>query len=536
MKRIIESLEELHEISEAYSLTNETIEKTLVEAKSAKVCIPIIGKFSSGKSALLNTVLGYSIKLLKEDITPETAVPAEITYSFDCDSVYIEKNDGSCESITIDAYKQLDADANIVKKTRLNLKNSFLGKIPDVMLVDMPGFESGYDVHNKAIDNYLPQSLAYIIAFPADDMIVRSSVGDILKELCLHDMPLCIVITKYDKRNDDYDDTLTALKESLKRYIGDREVTYCTTSSFSGDAEELKDFLEGIQERSQEILAKEYRTAVLAEADRIENSLRTRLKKSEMSESELEEAKDKLNKQLDALNNRFSQEKEDFDLQLSECIEEIKGDVQIALETEESTFVTMAMNSQSINERINTVVRNAVTVSIKRRFIPMVEKYLKRVSNCISGETIDDVHIPFNFNVEKVSNGMLSTAVAGVSAAILVGPIFGAIVTGIVALINKFRGDKKREEIKSQIREKLNSEVYPQVLREVGSSIEAVITKQIKLINTSIEEEITIQRSTLNKELEDTTQKWNEEKATKEKLQTDIKKDLEKIRLIREAV
>lgn len=93
------------------------------------------------------------------------------------------------------------------------------------MLVDMPGFESGFEIHNKAIDDYLPQSLAYIVTFPADDMIVRSSIGEILKELCLHDMPLCIVITKYDKANDDFELVFEKMKESLRRYVGDRKLS-----------------------------------------------------------------------------------------------------------------------------------------------------------------------------------------------------------------------------------------------------------------------------------------------------------------------
>lgn len=85
-------------------------------------------------------------------------------------------------------------------------------------------------------------------------MIVRSSVGNILKELCLHDMPLCVVITKYDKCNDDFEVTFEKMKESLKRSVGNREIRYCKTSSFTGDAKELEEFLKEIQERSQEIV------------------------------------------------------------------------------------------------------------------------------------------------------------------------------------------------------------------------------------------------------------------------------------------
>ena len=185
MEKIIKALTELQKINNVYSLSNGTVDKLLKDTENAKVYTPVIGKFSSGKSALLNTLLGYSRKILKEDITPETAVPAEISYSPGEDHIYVVHNDGECKKISISDYRQLDVDANIVRCTRLNLKNSFLEKIPDVMLVDMPGFESGFEVHNKAIDNYLPLSLAYIITFPADDMIVRSSVGNILKELCL---------------------------------------------------------------------------------------------------------------------------------------------------------------------------------------------------------------------------------------------------------------------------------------------------------------------------------------------------------------
>lgn len=536
MERIIKALDELHKINSAYSLPNETVESLMKKTETAKVCTPIIGKFSSGKSALLNTLLGYSKKILKEDITPETAVPAEISYSTDEDSVYVVQNDGTYKNISVSEYREIDVDANTVYCTRLNLRNNFLKEIPDVMLVDMPGFESGFEVHNKAIDNYLPLSLAYIIAFPADDMIVRSSVGNILKELCLHDMPICVAITKYDKRNDDFEQTFSALKESLKRFIGDREVTYCITSSYSGDAEELEEFLRGIQERSQEILAHKFRNAVLAVADTIENYLRTTLKSSEMSESELVEQKEKLSKQLDSLNNQFSKEKDNFDLQISECVEEVKADVQMALEAEESSFIAMAMNNQSINERVNMVVRNAVTTSVKKRFIPKVEKYLKRVANCINGETVSDIHIPFNFNVEDAGKGVVSTTVAAVAAIILAGPLIGGIIAGLIAFVNKIKVDKKREELKNQIRMKLNSEVYPQVLREVRNGIEIAITKQIKLINNSIEEEIIVQRSTLEKAMEDVRKRMTDEKERKENLAIDIKADLEKIEIIRSEI
>lgn len=529
MKEINAALEELKNINASYGIDIDGISRLQAEMSAAKVCTPIIGKFSSGKSALVNTLLGYSKRILREDITPETAIPAEIVYTDSEDSITVIKNDGTYKQLNVDEYRTYEADANTVKSARIELRNSFLEKIPDVMIVDMPGFESGFELHNKAIDNYLPQSLAYIIAIPADDMIVRSSVGNILKELCLHDMPLCVVITKYDKRNDDFEVTFQKMKESLKRFVGDREITYCKTSSFTGEAEELEEFLIKIQDESQDILALKYKKQAFSLVENTRNYLITTLKGSNLSESELDEKEEKLQRQKSSLEGKFSKEKEDFDAEVEDCIEEIKSDVQSALKAEESTFVAMILNNQKINEQLNSVVRNAVTVSIKKRFIPRVEKYLKRIEKVFKSESVGDINFSFVFDTYKISKGMTSCIVAGVATALVSGLGLLGLLTGF--LVKKIN-DKRREKAKQEISEKLNTEVFPQVLREVGENIEMKITKQVKLVNTSIEEDFSNQRETLEKAMADLRQQMKDEKTKKENLAVDINEDLERIERI----
>lgn len=533
MEKVVSALEEIKSINNAYGISIDGICKLQAEISEAKVCMPIIGRFSSGKSALVNTILGYSKKIFREDITPETAVPAEIVYTDTEELAAVIGNDGTCRTMSIEDYRGYEADASTVKHTRIQLRNHFLEKIPDVMLVDMPGFESGYEVHNKAIDHYLPQSLAYLVAFPADDMIVRSSVGNILKELCLHEMPLCVVITKYDKKNDEFDITFAKMKESLKRFVGDREIRYCWTSSFTGDAEEVEVFLAEIQEKSQDILAGKYRKLLMPILENTQNYLKTELNGSQLSESELDEKEERLHKQLASLGSKFSKEQEDFNLEIAECVQEIKSDVQSAMEAEESSLVAMAMNHQGINEHLNAVVRKAVTISVKKRFLPKVEKYLRRVDKAINGESLGDVHISCSFDVEKLNQDIVGNAVAVAAAALVGGPIVGiiaGIVTGMVALLS---GNRKREEAREKIRQKLRGEVFPQVLREVGINMEMEITKQIKLVNATMEEELTTQKNTLEKAVSDIRQQMNEEETKKENLAIDIKADLERVEEIK---
>lgn len=532
MERIVRILEEIQKVNNAYNLSSDTIDKICSEMAGMKVCTPVIGKFSSGKSALINTVLGYSRKILKEDITPETAIPTEIVYSASKDEVTIIDNNGSCETLDLNEFRGFEADASTVKCARIYLRNKVLQQIQDVMIVDMPGFESGFEIHNKAIDEYLPRSLAYIVTFPADDMIVRSSVGNILKELCLNDMPLCVVITKYDKHNDDFEITFEKMKENLKRFIGEREVYYCITSSRDGDAQDLIAFLQDIQNHSQQILEKYFTAPTLNILANTENYLKTMLTNSKLSESELNEQEDRLHKQFETLTSKFAKEQENFNTETQACIEEIKGDVQSVLESEESTLVAMIMNGQEIKEHLNNLIRNTVTKSIKERFSPKVEKYLKKVANCINSESIGSVNIAFCYDMEKINKGMTSSIVAVVAGVLLGIPILGIVA----AIIMKVCGDKKREEAKRNIRMKLQSEVFPQVLSQVGNGIEQAITEQVKLVNTSIEEEVNNQKVTLDKAMADVRAKLDDEKSKKENLAVDIKADLDKINELRECL
>jgi hypothetical protein len=540
MEKIIAALTELEQINQKYERSNDDIAKLQEEMADAKVCTPVIGKFSSGKSALVNTVLGYSRKILKEDITPETAIPAEIVYTNADEQAEIMKNDGTYERLSIEEYRNYAVDATTAKHVRIQLRNDFLSEIPDVMLVDMPGFESGFEIHNKAIDNYLPQSLAYIVTFPADDLIVRSSVGDILKELRLSDMELCVVITKYDKSNDDFEVTFEKMKESLKRYVGNRQIRYCRTSSFTGDAREFEDFLKEIQEKSKDILARKYKKMAMSEAGNIEVYLKTVLNGSQLSESQLDEQEEKLQRQLSALDSKFTKEKNDFAIEISDCIEEIKSDVQSAMEAEEPTLVTMALNNQSINERLNSVIRNTVTVSVKKHFIPKVEKYLKRVDKTISGEMIGDVHISFAYDAEQMNKDMTGNIVA-VAAAALLSEILAPPLGIIAGIIIKFAGkklaeDKKRENAKQEIRQKLRREVFPQVLNEVGNGIEKAVMKETEHVNISIEEEMNRQRENLEGAMSDLRQKIQEEKDEKQNQMLQIQADLERIEEIKDGL
>lgn len=514
MEQVTSALTQIKEINNAYDLPVDNIEKLEGEIAEAKVCTPVIGMFSSGKSRLINIMLGYPKKILKEGINPMTYVPTEIIYTNGEDKVSVYDNNGLVKVISIEDYRNIKPGAIDVNKVRIELHNTtFLERIPDVMLVDMPGFGSGLKFHDRAIDDYQANSLAYIIAFPADDLVLYDSVGTIIKELCLHDMPICVVITKYDKKNSGYKESYEKLKMDITKCLGGREVDFCETYSFSNDAEELEVFLEGIQKKSQEILENKYKKSVLPIIEITENYLKTILNGSSLTESELAGKKESLEKEASEIGDKITNKQNDFDKEVKQCIEEIKGDVKVALEAEESFIVNLVLDKKEINEPLKAIVRKAITESIKKRFVPRLDKYIKDINKIIDSEKLGDVGaIPFHFDLNSIKNGILSNVLVGI-AAFFLGPLFGGILTAIYIWWNK---NAWREKARQEIEQKLRTEAYPYIIRVIDEKLHIAIQDRVKLVNDTIENDFKRHKESLEKAIDDLNREINNEKLSKE--------------------
>ena len=526
MEQIRQFLEILRDINQKNGLSNDTIDNIMNETKETAVCTPIIGGFSTGKSALINALVKIpGMRLLKEDITPETAVPAELLYSQTERAVVSYKNGTETELSPVAAAK-METPANEIDHIRFCLNHDFLASIPDVMIVDMPGFDSGFEIHNKAIDMYLPRSMAYIIAIPAENMVLTSSIGNILHELSLNDMPICVAITKCDKDNvtDDFDEKLAQLRQSLAKYVGNREIPVFRTSSREGDVDELRSFLiKDIQTKSEIILANSFKAKVQSQIAITNSFLDTRLQNMNLSESELDEERDRLISKFNNFDKAYRDAKLDFEDRLYECRKKIVADVDTALRDQEETYIAHIMNKQDFKSSINTTVRSAATTSIRANLIPLIESYLHRVSKMLNDCEIDDFIIPeITVNLNK---GKAGTVVTSILATLLIP--FGLIIGPILSFV---MGNKRREKIKQEIRQKLESDVYPQVMSAFKNNLEATINKQIADIYKAIEENIALQRETYEKAIDENKAQSEAENAQKQSTIADITGDIKRLK------
>ncbi|MDR1916109.1 MAG: dynamin family protein [Synergistaceae bacterium] len=588
MAEIKQILDELEAINERYKMDNDSIIEYLDGMDEELLCVPIIGAFSSGKSAAINTLLGYSQKILKENITPETAVPTEIQYRFrpeSADDIYIYYTDAPKEHEIIgkDEYlktKRDNLDYSKVANIRLSLEHKFFAEIRHIMLVDMPGFGSGDDVHDKAINDYVDNSMAYIIAFPANDMTMRDGVGDILRELCVLDKPICVMITKIDQAppQKEFDAAFAQLQKNLAKYIGNREIKGLMTSSKQGKIDDLKNYLRELEVKSEELLFKQkFLPFFEKEANKTLAYLRALLEKSGLSESELKEQEERLNADMERLMSKANEFTKRFQNDTLQCAEEIVSDVQIALNNELDSYIAMAMNqtdAQRISESINSTVRLTVNSSFQQRFTSKAQKYVDSVSAeiavtdsfiaGISGETEQSgASLGEALGASAVggaggaiAGGLLTTLAPGVAgvltaiggslglAPIVIGslsiPVVGIVLAalGVIGgiLASVFSGDKKREESRAKLRQQFVSTVFPSVLNQLLPTVQTTLREKTEEIRTAIESQIKERKEVLQKAISDCGKKQADEAGKSAQVHEEIRKDISIVEGMRSAI
>ncbi|MGH4139465.1 dynamin family protein [Clostridium sp.] len=521
------------EVYKRYELPTDSINLIMEEIENFKVTTPVIGSFSTGKSSMLNAILDDNI--LATQITPETSVPTEIYYG---DNNVFLLNHGEEEKIGIDQFKNRVLDASTTKLVKLEYKHDFLREIRDVKIVDMPGFDSGLELHNKAIDAYLPSSLAYIITFSADEPVIKASITNFLSELKLHEVPVYIVITKCDKVNpEELEKCKEFMETNIPKLLGISDVRIaCVRSKKNKDVSQVKEILLEIQEKSQQIFKRSFSIKLKNSVSLIEKYILSRLENKELSSSELEQKEKELVKGIAEIMSKLDKEKGVFEIQTQKCIEEIKIKISSDLSAASSSLETMILNGTDIKEKVNLIVRNAVMVGIKSEFEPRLQKYLKNVGDIVNVDVSIDAEVNIDgmkIATDTMVKDIVVKSIPAIFAAVgivLGGPI-GAIIGGAIAVFVETLFKSKQDNNKHEIaKQKVQNEIIPSIVAQAGSSVETEIISYVAEINEEIQADIENKREVLQKSLEDIKkQKLEEEKLQKQQFM-ELNNDLEKVR------
>ena len=194
----------------------EDIHKTLKhidEESCHKLRIAVVGELKTGKSTLINALLG--IQVAYTDVTEATAVISEITYK---EQVQIQIQMKSGLKKEIESFEELiewmqknsssQEQISEVDRVRIGIPENFLKSL---VLVDTPGLLTITEENETTTKEYIYQA-DYIMWIMNSNNLGDSSVNDAISRVATYGKPMIGVINKVHNQEE---------RESIEDYIYD---------------------------------------------------------------------------------------------------------------------------------------------------------------------------------------------------------------------------------------------------------------------------------------------------------------------------
>lgn len=510
-----------HEFSFDQSLLPKVMETELV--------VPVIGAFSAGKSSLLNALMGKEI--LPVGIAPETELATELRYSSEPYLLAI-KPDGAQERLPVEALSSINRRSSEFSHLRLYLDSEALKAIAPLVLVDMPGFGSSLENHNKAIAYYLPRGVHFVVLTSVEDGNITQSMLRKLDELKTYNTDFTFLLSKCNLRApDQVEDVQAYIDDQLGVYFGE----HCRSIALGNQGgEELTNALTALQPNALfsrlfiDIL-KDQNFEVLAQINLALSMLKKDKSESEQAARSLEQALAKLLEQRkdveSDLKDRYSGK------MLDRCLRSLDNALNESLE--ELVTLGSGKNRSALSNALSDIIRSSLGSTIKSEVQDISTNMVDRIASNlsatssqmsmldISGNWSEELSSKVKFSLERTTemlsdwstrlsdraehekNGgvmlyrSLSTVLAVTTT--VVNPLVELVIIFLPEIIKMFNGGGDERE---SFRQKLTGEVFPNIKAELRGKIPAIIDEQLnamlKKISDGFEEQITKQKHVID--------------------------------------
>lgn len=508
-----------------------SLAKRISEDKYVK--IPFVGDFNSGKSSLLNSFLGRDI--LPTNILPETAVAYEIYFSENERLELVADGNVKKTSSSLDDIKTFSVTPSDIVRVYVN--NADVKSLNDkgVVLVDMPGIDSGIEAHNNAILNYIKEGTVFMLFNDAENGTLRGSTISFINEVKQYGLSLYIFVSKADKKTASEVEKIRAEFEQTAKALIKPDAQVGVTSAVDSSYG-FKDVLAVLQQiDGGRILEEKYQTEVNAFVDSIVSQFELQIKLTLSDKKDFDEMLDKLSdKKRDAI---VQLEAKSASAQpIDGSVDDIITDVRQALMRNSQRLASIALNSKgnaaNFEGEVMSIIRPVLIESFKRE----MTEYNDALGECVRNLSVDlssilnektQGEIIASDMIEKLGGALLieqllskllaklTLMVAGKVALTwilrILSPVVSIIVSFLPDIIRLIFGKSQSEKI-SEIQQKIESEVIGQLVEKLRPNVTEMLTQTRK----EAYDEIAAQMENTLKQIDDSIKSIMAEKEASE--------------------
>jgi len=485
----IENITHILKDDNLYAMFEKDIEKLKTAIEDFKVMVPIIGKFSSGKSKLLNSYIANDVKLFEVDTNPTTAIACEIRYGVQ-NAIKLYDKDNNESIIGINEYKAEAFREAVYTQYFLNYPK--LQYRNELVLIDMPGFESSNLNHNNAINRYFNKGHHYILALSCETTNDNSILKHI-KEILSYGAKFSVIITKADKKlPKDIEALKKVVKQNIQNKYPSEEFFIGTSSAFKMQLEDFEKIIDSIYQDACNIFEQNINDVMLLKniKDNYKKLLNVpndtlELEKKIVSDRQVfEEEITKLNKKLQELKFTI----------VSEGKIKLIDKVQSVLNANISSLVSSAKNN-TLSQTITELLRP----SLNSMFRDIIRQSLQTVQK----ESLDiSKELDISLSISQIDTKL-----------------------SFFEVIKNFFFDSQNKEIK----EKLKKDTIPKVMRDMDGNIAKELEALFDNIQNLIDEQIENKREKAKQFEEEIKEQMSLKTEDFEKIQTKYKTSLERL-------
>ncbi len=357
------------------------------EMQQAELLVPIIGAFSAGKSSLINTFLGADI--LPVGITPETELATELRFSQD-PHVLAHRADGGSDRLAVEDLLSIKLRASSYTHLELHLDDPRLEALYPQVLVDMPGFGSSLDSHNKAIAHYLPRGAHFIVAVSVPDGTLTESTLRQLETMQTYEAGFSILLSKANLRSAEEADAVeVAVREQLELRLG---VAPAVARDDRKQGNGLASLLPKIS--ASDLWVGRFLPRISSQLAHARSQVKMARKALDQSDADIDrsvrqlnDALDDLNAQRDALVAKLGRSR------LSQVVEQCVEEVGQALREASSELQAAAAggNNTRFAQVVSDISRQRLSRVVKERMEGLSQQAIGELAKSLSQREVDEV-------------------------------------------------------------------------------------------------------------------------------------------------
>jgi GTP-binding protein EngB required for normal cell division len=500
-------------------------EKCTSEINEFSLKVLFVGGFSAGKSALINAILNRD--LLIEDQKPETTIASEILYD-NTEFVELLDNEGIKTTCSLEDVASFDTE----KYNHLvyHIDNEYIKKHLDYTIVDMPGFNSGIERHNKAIMQYVAQGNAYILVIDCEEGEMKSSVKDFIKEIKQYDNNLAIVISKSDKKPEKDVESIRQKIADTASSVFNQNLTVISASKYDNDLNNQIDTVLNYFD-TQDLFNQKFGPQIIEIANLCYAAIESVLKTSCFDDSEIENEIRKRLKAKEKLQEQLVIERRKLSVKMKNQVKPlIINDLQNSLQMNSALLAASIISggdnfSRSVNNILRPILISATQRYTEDSFYEFIEQmdlseiFAEDNSDKLA-EGISKKYLVTSSKLNEIISNADKTrgtyrTVMGALAIItsVVAPWIELILVFLPDILKVF-GVLNQSNQRDNIKHKVENEIIPQIVSklslEIDKSLKTLGNEMMEEVENKINSLIDIETEALNVALNMKTSKQSE--------------------------